>query len=246
MAVNSSHAFDLYGEEKTSTIVYFKNDEIRKSFHLQDSGLSLRINEEGRTGFSGCSLNIVEGEKLIQDASPPSNIPSDCVHLDFPRIEQHHVKDIYDPDIAACSVEDIKELVQSVVTSASHENIASVDGYVRLFSKKWIIGNYHGEQACVEETYIKVMVRVYARLLFKNAIHVEYQDGRRLEQIDPVHLGELCAEKALKSLNSKKMEPADLSVVLDPSLVSNLMYSIATGMLNAGSVLRKVSCLDET
>lgn len=245
-ALKMSRSFDLYGEEKTSFIIYFKNDTIKKSYHLQDAGLSLRINEEGKTGFSGASLEVVDGEKLIQDASPPLNIPSDPVHLEFPTIEKKKIKGLYDPYIADISLEEIKELVQSVVTSGSGENIKSVDGYIRLFSKKWIIGNCHGEKICVKETYIKVMVRVLARLLFKNAVHVEYQDARNLDHIHPVRLGESCAERALKCLNAKKMKTGDFSVVLDPSVVSNLMYSIAAGMLNAGSVVRKVSCLDET
>ncbi len=243
LGLNSSHSFDLYGEKKASTIVYFKNDTIRKSFHIEDSGVSLRINEDGKTGFSGSSLAVCDAENLIHDASP-HDIPSDDIHLNFPKIEQRHTKGIYDPDIAGISLEKIREYIQSVVASASLENITSIDGYVRLFSKEWIIGNSQGEKTSVEETYIKVMVRTYARLLFKNAVNVEYLDGRRLDQIDPVYLGKSCAEKTVKSLNFKKMEVVELPVVLDPSLVSNLMYSLATGMLNAGSVLRKVSCLD--
>ena len=244
LGMKSSHSFDLYGEDRVSSVYHFKEGIVDKNFHIKDSGISLRINENGRTGFAGSSLDIVDFEKLIHDAAPSSSIPSDLTHLDFPTIEKSaEVKGIYDNDLAAFSCDDIEELLQSVV-GASSEQISSMDGYIRLYAKEWIIGNCHGEQAAVKETYIRILVRTYARLLFKNTMNVEYQDGRSLKQINPEYLGESCSKKAVESLKYKKMKSANVSVVLDPSIVSNLVYSIAREMLSAGNIYRKVSCLD--
>ncbi len=245
-AVKSERSFDLYGEERVSTIVHFRNSRIGKSFHLRDSGISLRINENGKTGFAGCSLNECDTEKLMQDACVPCNsaIPADHVHLDFPKIEKNSVEGIYDSHLEHISCDTLEDLLQSLMAAASSEQISSMDGYVHILTKKWIIGNSSGEETSVQETYIKVMLRVYARLLFKNAVNVEYQDGRKLEQINFETLGESCSEKAVDSLNYKKMTTVDVPVVIGPSVVANLLYSVAKAMLSAENVYRKVSCLN--
>lgn len=245
LGVKSNRSFDLYGEERMSTIVHFRNRKISKSFHLKDSGISLRTNEKGKTGFAGCSLNVCDAEKLMQDASVPCDIPAEYVHLDFPEIERDvKMKNIHDSHLEHISCSTLEDLLQSLMAAVSGEQISSMDGYVHILTKKWIIGNSSGEETAVQETYIKVMLRVYARLLFKHAVNVEYQDGRKLEQISFDTLGESCSKKAKKSLNYKKVTTDDIPVVLDPSIVANLLYSVAKAMLSAENVYRKVSFLD--
>ena len=244
LGVKSNCSFDLYGEERISNIVHFRNNTIGKSFHLKDSGISLRINENGKTGFSGCSLNVCDAEKLIKDACVPPTIPAEHIHLDFPIIEKDAtVQGIYDSNLEHISYDTLLDLLQELMAAASLEKISSMDGYVHILTKKWIIGNSNGEETTVQETYLKVMLRVFARLLFKNAVNVEYQDGRKLEQINFDTLGESCSKKAEKSLHYKKMTTVDVPVVLDPSIVANLLYSVAKAMLSAENVHRNVSCL---
>ncbi len=218
--------------------VEVKGGEIKAASSRVREEVGIRAVSGGKLGFAHASgssnaLRIVKAAIENMAASPPDpnlrGLPAGRRPTD--------VAGLYDPKLADLPVSDAVELMTSAVESASvGPKIRSISGELSASRMEVAVVNSEGVSASEERTSSYLEVYVAASDGTESSTGYEFNEGRRLDEIDPEWVGSKSAELALASLSQVRPETGDYPVVIDPTAAPMFLGFMVSSAANAENV----------
>jgi PmbA protein len=220
-----------------STPLSFKNNRLHSVSESESSGLGIRVNIDGRTGFSYTN-DTVSVERAVKRAvemcrygdlenfSLPGNTsvsfePYDDAITDF-NLQEEIIQ-------GGQMIDDLKSVFSGIIVDLG---IASSTGSVRLL-------NSSGVDVSYRESYYSMSVS--CSYIMPDGTRIETWDSRsEMKPADCSFLKNKLAEKVEKALRVEKINSGLYPVVFPPPAFARLLSFVASG-LNGVSVWKGVS-----
>jgi len=138
---------------------------------------------------------------------------------------------LYVRETAECTAKRRAEIVKGIIDSAHSlsSKVDSVSGALTTTANEYCIVNSLGINAYTKLTAADVNVTVIAKEGDSEGFGYSEDISRNVKNINPEALGVEAAERAVKSLNPKTLEPGEYEVILEPYAVQTALAYTAQG-----------------
>jgi PmbA protein len=235
----SSHAewFDIIEASSTSTSIQFRNRRFHSVTEHQNSGFGVRVNIDGKTGFSYANSpsSLIETADRAVDSSEFGDIED----IELPRMTSKDFEP-YDPrirdfDIAA-EIDRAEDAMIVILRRFPEANIESRTnrsyGTIRIVNSNGVDQAYKNSRY---STYLSAM------MILDDGSKIEVREGTSaLAPASYGHLIETILDKLDKARNNKRTASGKIPVLASPKATSR-MIGIVTAGLNAESVWKGIS-----
>lgn len=229
--------FDAVHVAGRSTPLSFRNNRLHSLSESENSGFGIRINRDGRTGFSytndpGRRGGAVERAYSMAPYGDPENfsLPSDTI-LDF---------EPYDPAIDSFSVKEEIEAAEKFIADMKAQFPAiSIDMGISASSGVMRLMNSEGVDLSYRDSYYSVSASCV--LVMDNGVRIDTWEGKSdLRPVEYSEFKEILIEKIKRAQIQEKIATGLYPVILPPQAFSRFAGIIASG-LNGISVWKGVS-----
>jgi len=229
--------FDIYHVEGRSTPVKFRNNRLHSLTENENSGLGVRVNLNGRTGFSSTNdeSSIEKTVKLAAELSSfgetenfilPADTTSRFDPYD-PAIESFDLQH----EIASCE-KVIEELTGRFPGITVDMGVTSSTGKVRLV-------NSSGVDISYRESYYSASLS--ATLVLKDGTRVETWEGSsHTKPADFLNMGAIVGDRLEMAMTGRKIESGTYPLLLPPSAFGSMLGIVISGF-NAVPVWKGIS-----
>lgn len=218
--------FDIYHVAGRSTPVKFRNNRLHSLTENENSGTGVRINVNGRTGFS--STNDDSGLERIAKLAASLSSFGDLENFTLPA-DTRAAFDPYDPAIENFDIRDEIKNCESVIDELSGRfpgvmvdmGVTSSAGTVRLM-------NSAGVDISYRESYYSASVS--ATLVLPDGTRIETWEGEsHTKPASFSHMAGLIAEKLEHAMTSCRMESGMYPVILPPAAFGSMLGLVISG-----------------
>lgn len=221
-----------------------EKNTIRSASAIRDWGVSVRAYRRGALGFAFTTSKESIREAGSQAAALATAGQPDPDFRSLPEPQQYsEALGLFDPALAELAPDQVVEWTLGAVEGAEREAPqAKVSASLEVSVRHTAIANSLGVQADSAATYASIWVFAVIRNGDDAGRYHEMDFARRLEDFDPVPVGQKAAHEAKKFLGSRKAPTRLLPVILGPWATHSLLQAIA-GAADAESVQRHRSYL---
>lgn len=219
--------FDAVYVAGRSTPLSFKNNRLHSLSESENSGFGIRINRDGRTGFSYTNdsertAGAVGRAYSMAPYGDPENftLPSDTM-LNF---------EPYDPAIETFSVKDEIDVAESFISDMKREfpeisidmGIGASSGVMRLVNSGGVDLSYRDSYYSVSASCVLVM---------ESGVRIDTWEGKSdLRPVEYTEFKEILVEKIKRAQIQEKIATGLYPVILPPQAFSRLVGIIASGL----------------
>ncbi len=153
------------------------------------------------------------------------------------------IEELYDVGTAECTPKTRAEMVKELISEA-HAYSPKVKSVAGAFSTSTIevtVVNSLGIKAYAKATTASVNTNVISEDDGVEGFGYAADISRKIKEIDPRKIGREAAERSVKSLWAKSIEPGEYEVILEPYAVTTAMTYTAMNGLNAQAVQDGIS-----
>jgi len=251
-AVEAAIKADANQAEAFLTRTYFvtvaiEKGSVKHAYAVLDDGLGVRAVYRGSIGFS--YTTTLETKKVVKTAELASaHAKAGTLDPDFKSLPEPKklptVEGIYDKNIAEADPADLIDIaVQLAESQKIDKRIYSVNSAIIGGWQQVAIVNSLGMECTDKSTLIYVEGNAVAREKGAMSSGLEFKSARNLREIDPLRIGKVAAENAVRSLHGRKVKTATLPVVLDSMAASYIFLASIMPSVNAENIQYKRSYL---
>jgi PmbA protein len=235
----------LSREVQTSTEI--EKGSVKKGEKLFDMGVSVRAVKGKSIGFAyASSLSEKDIQEAIEEATdlakvmtPDPDFQSIVIPEPYPKVEK-----TIDEGIVSGEVEETLDMASRVSTAAQVDpRIYSVNASVELVSLDVAIVNSLGISVSEGDTYVGASASIISKNEDEMASGFEFQEARKIKQIDFEWVGKEAAEQSIKSLGARKISSGRLPVIFGPKVTAGILSSGIAAAATAENIQRKRSYL---
>ncbi|MBS4015895.1 MAG: TldD/PmbA family protein [Candidatus Latescibacteria bacterium] len=243
LGADQAEAFLVKGK---SFYVSFEANDIKLAKSQISDGIGIRVFKNKGLGFS--SVNTLSQEKVIDTVSNAVRLanlaPADNANS-LPKTsgEIPEIKDLYDPQVENLSMEQVLDYASKLLKTAINYD-------QRILIDSGVFAGSYGENVIVNSQGIKVSERgssfdygIMGMAEDKGEVscfQYEFDNTRKLSEINVLNTAVNFAEKVLKSLGAKKGESFQGPVILEPEVLGDFL-SIVIGAVSANNIQKKMS-----
>ncbi|MGD0215821.1 MAG: TldD/PmbA family protein [Terriglobales bacterium] len=206
----------------------FANNSIHQNVEEENSIVSIRTNFAGRTARS--TANQFDDESLRRAVAASENLARvqvpDPDLLPMPRAGEANAvaehEEVHFPrffgETAAITPADRAEVVKDVVSIAAKHKLTTAGIYSNSESREGIF-NSRG----LENWHQQTLAEISITMLAEDSSGWQKLNSPDVRNIDPAHLAETAAQKAVDSVHPREIAPGKYTVILEPAAVLDIV-----------------------
>ena len=155
------------------------------------------------------------------------------------------VDGLFDKRLDEISGSEAAEISQIMIDRASHRKVSSITGSLNIVSEKFEIQNSHGLRCNDEATYISGTINSDSKEGISPVSGIGQNSGRTLKGFSPELVGEDAKEMCISSIEPKKCESGEYSIIFDPYSVGEILAFVIASNFNLKTFSEKRSCFSD-
>ena len=243
----NSDSAEAYIIEESSTIIEVKEQKVDSFQSAASRGFALRILLGNKLGFSYTSDNSPPAiDRLIKEAFENAENNESDVYISFAKPSQRaSVKSLYDDKLKGVGEKEKIEMGIRLERAALKydKRIKKIRhaSYEDSENKKVFL-NSNGIKSFYSDTVCSTSIMLVAEENGNSEIGWEFDYNRFYKNLKVEDVGIEAAEKAIKMLGAKRINPCRIPVILDPKVSCDFL-GILSSSLSADSVQKGKSML---
>ncbi len=220
-----------------------RRNEIKESQYSSDTGIGIRVSINKKLGFA--YTNDLRKEKLFETLEKAISLAKankiDENWSGLPSVESKKypsLKGLYDKTLASSGPDVFLDLAKRLMSSAISydKRVIFAFGGVDIGIEQRLILNTNGVNAKEEATYGVALAGVIARNDSQvTPLVFDYDVSRKLD-LNPEQLGELVAERAIKSLNPKRISSGKYDIIFTQEALSQILRYTLVEAIKADNI----------
>jgi PmbA protein len=240
--------YEIYFSEVESTTIEIKDQQIDCFASAQRKGLSLRVLQDDRLGFSYCTdLSDTSLDHVITNAVTSAKNTSPEEYHSFPDVssEQLPTIEVFDNSISIIPKDEKINKVKGLEKAARSydKRITKVRkaAYQEIKAKEYLI-NSNGLSLSHQGTFFSCYIELVAEEKGDSQMGWDFDFSRFYENLDVTKIGKSASSKALNLLGAKSIPSFRGPVIFDNSVSCQFLGVLAPSFL-AESVQKNKSML---
>lgn len=220
-----AEAFLLHGRELGIEVIDGMMDTLKEA---EEIGIGIRIINQGRVGFVYSSdLSSAAIAEAVEHAVSISRYTVADEHNRLPEGGvTYPVMELFDDNIVATSLEAKIEMARQIERAAR-----SVDSRVRIIERSGyddneftaVIMNTHGLYAAGRANSCGLYIFLVAEEKDDAQNGFSFLSKKRIQDLNPEAVGQEAARRALRSLNARSIDSAQMPCIMEPYVVTRFL-----------------------
>jgi PmbA protein len=236
----------IFSQRKIIT-VRITDSEIAEIKQNQEKSLGIRVINQKKIS-SAQTTNIEKASKIVEQALASSalqrpkefwkSLPSEF--KSSARIEK-----LYDKKLADISGTHAVDIAQTMINAASNSKISSITGSLNIVSESLEISNTNGLSCSDDATYISGTINADSEEGTLPVSGIGQASCRTLGGFSAEMIGEDALEMCMGSINPKKPEAGEYSIIFEPYSVGELLAFVFSPNFSQKTYYDKKSCFSD-
>ena len=233
--------------ERKVTTIRITDSEIAEIKQNQEQNLGIRIIDGKKISSAQTSL-IEKGVKILDDAHKMASflrprefwrgLPNECHSATS-------IDGVFDSRLDEIDGKKAADIAQEMINSASVENVSAISGSLNIVSEKFYLENSNGLQHEDKATDVSGMINADSEIGDESVSGIGQASCRTLDAFSPEEVGRDAADMCIGSINSKKCQKGEYSIIFEPYSVGELLSFVFTSNFNQKTYSEKKSCFTE-
>ncbi len=226
------------------TTVRITDSEIFELKQNLDENYGIRIIHDKKISSSQTS-NDKEIQKSIEDSFQTI---SHLMPRKFWKSLPHEIKSkiklegIYDKKLEEISGYEATDIAQNMINHALNDKIDMISGSLNIVSETFEIENSNGLSATDRGTYISGIINVDSQIGESEVSGIGQGCCRTLDKFSPEQIGKDAKTMCIESVNPKKCETGEYSIIFEPYSVGELLAFVVSSNFNFKTHSEKKGC----
>ena len=226
------------------TTVRITDSEIFELKQNLDENYGIRIIHDKKISSSQTS-NDKEIQKSIEDSFQTI---SHLMPRKFWKSLPHEIKSkiklegIYDKKLEEISGYEATDIAQNMINHALNDKIGMISGSLNIVSETFEIENSNGLSATDRGTYISGIINVDSQIGESEVSGIGQGCCRTLDKFSPEQIGKDAKTMCIESVNPKKCETGEYSIIFEPYSVGELLAFVVSSNFNFKTHSEKKGC----
>ena len=226
------------------TTVRITDSEIFELKQNLDENYGIRIIHDKKISSSQTS-NDKEIQKSIEDSFQTI---SHLMPRKFWKSLTHEIKSkiklegIYDKKLEEISGYEATDIAQNMINHALNDKIDMISGSLNIVSETFEIENSNGLSATDRGTYISGIINVDSQIGESEVSGIGQGCCRTLDKFSPEQIGKDAKIMCIESVNPKKCETGEYSIIFEPYSVGELLAFVVSSNFNFKTHSEKKGC----
>jgi len=226
------------------TTVRITDSEIFELKQNLDENYGIRIIHDKKISSSQTS-NDKEIQKSIEDSFQTI---SHLMPRKFWKSLPHKIKSkiklegIYDKKLEEISGYEATDIAQNMINHALNDKIGMISGSLNIVSETFEIENSNGLSATDRGTYISGIINVDSQIGESEVSGIGQGCCRTLDKFSPEQIGKDAKTMCIESVNPKKCETGEYSIIFEPYSVGELLAFVVSSNFNFKTHSEKKGC----
>ena len=149
---------------------------------------------------------------------------------------------VYDKNLVEISGSNATDIAQEMINSTIDKKINTISGSLNIVSEVFTISNSNGLSENDEATYISGIINADSRFGESEVSGIGHGCCRTLDQFSPKQIGTDAKKMCLESINPKKCDSGEYSIIFEPYSVGELLAFVVASNFNFKTFTEKKSC----
>lgn len=150
---------------------------------------------------------------------------------------------VFDKNLEDMSGSKATDLAQIMINSTLDNKIKAISGSLNIVSEIFEIGNSHGLSLTDKGTYLSGIINAEAGE--SEVSGIGHGCSRTLEGFSPQKIGEDAKTMCIESINPKKCESGEYSIIFDPYSVGEILAFVVASNFNFKTFVEMKSCFGD-
>lgn len=226
------------------TTVRITDSEIFELKQNLDENYGIRIIHDKKISSSQTS-NDKEIQKSIEDSFQTiSHLKPRKFWKSLPHEIKSKIKleGIYDKKLEEISGYEATDIAQNMINHALNDKIGMISGSLNIVSETFEIENSNGLSATDRGTYISGIINVDSQIGESEVSGIGQGCCRTLDKFSPEQIGKDAKTMCIESVNPKKCETGEYSIIFEPYSVGELLAFVVSSNFNFKTHSEKKGC----
>ena len=152
------------------------------------------------------------------------------------------IEKTFDSKLDEISGSTATDIAEEMINSTVDKKICSISGSLNIVSEAFEIANSHGLQLENNATYISGIINADSEYGETQVSGLGHDSCRTLEKFSPKQIGNDAKKMCLESINPKKCNDEEYSIIFEPYSVGELLAFVISSNFNLKTVYEKKSC----
>ncbi len=236
----------VFSQRKTIT-VRITDSEIIEIKQNYEKSIGIRVINKKRIS-SAQTTNIDEAPKIVEhalSASTYSNPKEFWKSLPFEFKASSRIEKLNDKKLKELSGTQAADIAQTMINAASHSKISNITGSLNVVSESIEIANTHGLDCSDDATYISGTINTDSEECTNQVSGIGQASCRTLDAFTPELVGKDALQMCIGSINPKKPESGEYSIIFEPYSVGELLAFVFSSNFNLKTYCDKKSCFSD-
>ncbi|MFB5630938.1 MAG: TldD/PmbA family protein [Nitrosopumilaceae archaeon] len=236
----------VFSQRKTIT-VRITDSEIIEIKQNYEKSIGIRVINKKRIS-SAQTTNIDEAPKIVEhalSASTYSNPKEFWKSLPFEFKASSRIEKLNDKKVKELSGTQAADIAQTMINAAYHSKISNITGSLNVVSESIEIANTHGLNCSDDATYISGTINTDSEEGTNQVSGIGQASCRTLDAFTPELVGKDALQMCIGSINPKKPESGEYSIIFDPYSVGELLAFVFSSNFNLKTYCDKKSCFSD-
>ena len=149
---------------------------------------------------------------------------------------------VYDKKLEEMTGSNAADIAQIMIDSCLEKRISSISGALNIVSENFEIANSNGLFENDKATYISGIINADSQEGESEVSGIGHGCCRTLDQFFPEQIGKEAKEMCVNSINPKKCEDGEYSIIFEPYSVGEILAFVVSSNFNFKTFTEKKSC----
>jgi len=236
----------VFSQRKIIT-VRITDSEIAEIKQNQEKSLGIRVINNKRIASAQTS-NLEEAPKIVEQALASSALPTPkefWKSLPSEFKSSARIEKLYDKKLVDVSGTQAVDIAQTMINSASNSKISSITGSLNIVSENLEIANTNGLYCSDDATYISGTINADSEEGSLPVSGIGQASCRTLGGFSAEMIGNDALEMCTGSINPKKPEAGEYSIIFEPYSVGELLAFVFSSNFSLKTYYDKKSCFSD-
>jgi len=236
----------VFSQRKIIT-VRITDSEIAEIKQNQEKSLGIRVINNKRISSAQTS-NLEEAPKIVEQALASSALPTPkefWKSLPSEFKSSTRIEKLFDKKLVDISGTQAADIAQTMINSASNSKISSITGSLNIVSENLEIANTNGLCCSDDATYISGTINADSEEGSLPVSGIGQASCRTLGGFSAEMIGEDALEMCTGSINPKKPEAGEYSIIFEPYSVGELLAFVFSSNFSLKTYYDKKSCFSD-
>ena len=149
---------------------------------------------------------------------------------------------VYDKKLDEISGSSATDIAQEIINNTLNDKIDAISGSLNIVSEVFEVSNSHGLSRKDKGTYISGIINADSKYGQTEVSGIGHDCCRTLDKFSPEQIGQDAKAMCLDSINPKKCDSGEYSIIFEPYSVGELLAFVIASNFNLKTFSEKKSC----